>query len=417
MRITSIFHGFVLIAALNVVAQEQPSYSSTAIKHLGAWSRGTHAAYGINNRGQAVGVTNVGTATPPALNPFIWDKVLGTQDLGFEGKAYAVNDKGTIVGVAGLDAFLWSPSAGETIITQGVARAINARGDVVGGFNSNGSGVAFLWSPNGGLQDLGAGLESVAFGVNDNRQIAGWYQTAAHLFHAFFWTPQNGIQDIHAMGSESFATAINARGQVVGYFYLPQGDGTYVIHGFLWSRTAGFRDIGYVAANNQDVEPQAINDKGQIVGRAGTANGEGGAFIWTKEKGFQDLNALAGYQSPILKRATGINHFGQIVTENMRVLTPIMRVNLVSSANPSTLGDTVTLTATVGSISGPPPDGEKVVFKIGAVTLGTAPTKRGIAVLEVSTLRGGTHGISAFYLGDATYSRSKPALLRQTVNP
>jgi hypothetical protein len=51
---------------------------------------------------------------------------------------------------------------------------------------------------------------------------------------------------------------------------------------------------------------------------------------------------------------------------------------LVSSLNPSVVGQAVTFTATVSSTAGTPPNGETITFKNGSAVLGTAPLNGGI---------------------------------------
>jgi len=89
-------------------------------------------------------------------------------------------------------------------------------------------------------------------------------------------------------------------------------------------------------------------------------------------------------------------------------------VALSSSANPSTLGQSVTFTATVlpGSATG------NVQFNDGATALGTVPLSgSGSAVLTVSTLAVGAHSITAAYSGDASDAGNTSPALTQTVNP
>jgi hypothetical protein len=78
---------------------------------------------------------------------------------------------------------------------------------------------------------------------------------------------------------------------------------------------------------------------------------------------------------------------------------------------PSTvaLGTSVTLTATVSSTSGTPPDGELVTFG----TLGTAALSKGKATLTSKTLAAGAYSVVASYPGDANFlaSTSTPQAL------
>jgi poly(hydroxyalkanoate) depolymerase family esterase len=90
---------------------------------------------------------------------------------------------------------------------------------------------------------------------------------------------------------------------------------------------------------------------------------------------------------------------------------------LSSSQNPSTYGQAVTLTATVSSESGPPPNGETVSFVQGKNLLGTGTLSDGTATLTISTLAaGGADDISAQYPGDTTFASSSSKTLVQVVS-
>ncbi len=74
-------------------------------------------------------------------------------------------------------------------------------------------------------------------------------------------------------------------------------------------------------------------------------------------------------------------------------------VTVTSSANPTVVGSTLTLTAAVTS-SGKAPTGT-VTFLDGAIALGTVSTSNGIAILTTATLTAGQHAIVARYGGDS----------------
>lgn len=87
-------------------------------------------------------------------------------------------------------------------------------------------------------------------------------------------------------------------------------------------------------------------------------------------------------------------------------------ITLTSSPNPSTYGQTVTLTATVTSPNGPPPDGEYVVFE----PVGQSQMTNGVAQFQVSDLTPGQHTLHAVYEGDLNFQYIKSAPLVQQVN-
>lgn len=83
-----------------------------------------------------------------------------------------------------------------------------------------------------------------------------------------------------------------------------------------------------------------------------------------------------------------------------------------SSQNPSSVGQTVTFTATV---TGASPTGT-VTFRDGATVLGTSPLSGGTATLTTSSLTLGSHSITAEYGGDANNAASTSAALIQVVS-
>ncbi len=84
-------------------------------------------------------------------------------------------------------------------------------------------------------------------------------------------------------------------------------------------------------------------------------------------------------------------------TQTVNKATPV--VALTSSANPSTLNQSVTFTATL-------PSGATgtVTFTNGATVLGTSPLTGGVATATSSTLPMGTDPITATYSGDGNYN-------------
>ena len=91
-------------------------------------------------------------------------------------------------------------------------------------------------------------------------------------------------------------------------------------------------------------------------------------------------------------------------------------VTVTSSASPSTWGVPVTLSATVNSQIGPPPNGEMVTFTNGGVTLGTAALSQGVATITTSALPVGTSSILASYAGDTMWTGSASNTFNQRVN-
>jgi hypothetical protein len=89
---------------------------------------------------------------------------------------------------------------------------------------------------------------------------------------------------------------------------------------------------------------------------------------------------------------------------------------VTSSLNPSTFGQSLTLTAGVLSSTTGVPTGS-ATFKNGSTVLGTATLSGGVAKLSTSALNGGNHTITATYNGSADFTGSTSPGLTQQVNP
>ncbi len=92
-------------------------------------------------------------------------------------------------------------------------------------------------------------------------------------------------------------------------------------------------------------------------------------------------------------------------------------ITLTSSANPAIVGQSVTLAATVpASIAGTAPTG-KVTFYDGTTAIGSAQLNAsGVASLPTTTLKGGSHDITAVYAGDGVYGTSTSGVVAQKVS-
>jgi probable HAF family extracellular repeat protein len=177
--------------------------------------------------------------------------------------AYAINDKGQVVGSSGtcadfnpnlqlslhpLHPILWEPD-GSAIDLKGLggtgygfanlAINLNNRGHVVGTSDLPGDvyGHAFFWSRKGGIKDLGTlpgDVRSGAVSINDSDTVVGLSLDPDFNARAFVW--QNGVMhDLNSLVSTrdwylTSATSINDDGQIVGFAVNKR---TGEPHGFL----------------------------------------------------------------------------------------------------------------------------------------------------------------------------------------
>jgi Big-like domain-containing protein/VCBS repeat protein/FG-GAP repeat protein len=128
-----------------------------------------------------------------------------------------------------------------------------------------------------------------------------------------------------------------------------------------------------------------------------------------------------GAADPITAAYSGDTNFqphSVSITEN--VTQAATTSVLLSSVNPSNLGQSVTLTATVCPSAGCPatataPTGT-VTFLDGTTSIGTgSPNASGVATLTTSALAAGTNSITASYGGDTNYLASVSPVLSQVV--
>ena len=307
------------------VSQAAPAAAPRyTIADLGTLGGDTSQAYGVNKKGQVVGLAKLNAQI---YHAFFWDGETMT-DLGTLGgpqsSATNINDAGQVVGWSHISssktrAVLWQDGVMQNLGTVGGdssnARGINSAGQVVGGdsFHDGAFGRACLWQ-NGSMQILvspGVKHDS-ATDINDAGQVVGaasFGDPSASVSHAVLW--QNGsIQDLGSLAGESSgAYAINNNGQVVGES-LASLVSPFPTHAFLW-QNGSMQDLGTLGGNIS--RAYDINDNGQIVGYSTNASGQGRAFLWQNGQ-MKDLSTLIPTDSGwVLVEARAINKRGQIV--------------------------------------------------------------------------------------------------------
>ncbi len=183
-----------------------------------------------------------------------------------------------------------------------------------------------------GLPNFPGGNNGFATGANNFRQAVGWAENGVHdptcvspqvlQFRPAIWElgPPDQIQELPLIPGDTSgaATAINDNGQVVGISGIcDQAVGRHTAkHAVLWEN-GGVTDIGNLGAEWWNT-PTAINQRGDIVGFAGDpAFVEGDivhAFMWTREDGIRHLKPLPR-RTPkhVDSEAYGINEARQVV--------------------------------------------------------------------------------------------------------
>ena len=311
----SLFLGLVLPV---VVAAQ--TYNVTTLAGLG----GDAGANSINNRGQVLGQANQpGNAISHAA---LWSHGSATPfDLGTLGgpninsaSAWPVkNDSGLIVGISDTDE---DNPLGEAFSCWPFFAPASPTGKICRGFRwERGQMTA--------LPPFPGGYNSYATAANNRGHIVGWAENGVHdsscnpsfqvlQFRAVMWDKNGEMHELPPLpgDSTSAATAINDLGQVVGISGacgIAVGD-VSAAHAVIWNNGVPSRidDLGGHAWNT----PAAINNEGVVVGFSLPADKDGTrfyrAFVWTKEAGTKMLDQIPG---DVRSAAVGINDDGQIV--------------------------------------------------------------------------------------------------------
>ena len=242
----------------------------------------TRGASGINSADQVVG------ADTNSLHAYLWSQDTGIQDLGTLGGccsgASAINDGPMIVGWSQTasgdeEAFSWRQIGGMQPLSTGKGRftnisayAVNNQGFIVGAGDVVSTALtqhALLWTPDGGVIDLGTlgGIDSIALAINRSNQVAGWSLTGSGETHPFLWTRATGMRDLGLLTGffSCSASGINNQGQVVGTCFPPVPPD--MPHAFLWTSAGGMQDLNTLILGKVNAvlgEALAINSRGQI---------------------------------------------------------------------------------------------------------------------------------------------------------
>jgi probable HAF family extracellular repeat protein len=143
----------------------------------------------------------------------------------------------------------------------------------------------------------GINSSGVVFGfLNSRRPRTG--ETSG--YHIFKWTRETGTVDLGDNGAQGIdlSGGMNESGQFAGMFQH-YNNGPEEDHGFRWSASAGFEDLGTIAGHISRVRPFAINEAGEVAGfEYFPDSNTDHAVMWTPSGGLVDLfpaTSIANY--------------------------------------------------------------------------------------------------------------------------
>jgi probable HAF family extracellular repeat protein len=380
-------------------SNENPLFSGDPfVQHTFAWRDGTITDLGalgpqramnsswvasVNGRGALAGVSDNGTIDPVTgyeeADAVLWKdgQIINLGTLGgHESVALWINNRDEVVGAAANTvadsasiwgwatqsrAFVWRHGTMHDLGTLGGPDAsaffINDRGQIAGNSYTNstpnpvtGSPTtdAFLWD-HGNMHDLGTlgGTLTTVGGINalnNHGDVVGQSNLAGDLtFHPFLWDGSRML-DLGTLGGDlGSPNAVNDRGQVVGWadtpldLTPPLGEpGHQLYQAFLWSHGV-MRSLG-TAPGDRCSTAYGINDSGTVVGNAGVCHGATDAFI-SDDGSTMNLNTLIAPSTLHLKEALSINDRGEIMgigvlpdgSQHEYVLVPNAESDMVSS--------------------------------------------------------------------------------------
>ena len=237
-------------------------------------------------------------------------------------QAFDINNQGTTVGVSSpmtstgssVNAVQWNDTGSATplpIQEESFVTTVNSLGHVAGNVDLGGSVIhAFLWNGSNQIDIHTSGEDSYTFGMNDLDEVAGWYVTLGKDV-AYVWSNGTRISLGFLGGDESRAISINNAGQAIGYAESANGND----RAFVWSDANGNKvsdpgEMVQLPDNGISSAATAINELGQIVGFVSTPTITRQPVVWNDTSSFTTLPIPSGETSAEI---SSINNLGEIV--------------------------------------------------------------------------------------------------------
>ena len=231
-------------------------------------------------------------------------------NVGDNSSANAVNEQGHVVGDREGRPFLWRNGQATLLLPDGEfgrAEDANNRDEVVGNRFVNGASHGFLWR-RGVVTDLGVlpgGDNSFASAINDHGEIVGWSATAPNNgdLHAFRWR-DGTMTDLGVPPepfSQSIARDINNAGQIAG----DMNRGGMDLFAVRWDRGGAVRTLSTQSMG------MAINDLGDVTGLTLSGGALAHGYVWHRSALTEIPTPQIGFM-PFLQ-PYGINNRVQVV--------------------------------------------------------------------------------------------------------
>jgi probable HAF family extracellular repeat protein len=288
------------------------------ILDLGTLGGNTSFGQSVNNRGQVTGAAANTLPESPDITWFFNAGLPAAQQIhAFSYEREVMRDLGTLGG---------NNSSGACINEPGEIAGFSATDNAIHDSTALPTIHPFLWR-KGQMLDLGtlggslAVPGSIANGtgfhsLNEHGDIAGTSLLAGDEDrHAFIHTGGRMIDIGTLGGNQSDALAINNKGQVIGRARTTNLPNSH--HPFLWEK-GQITDLGVAPCTRGTAI--SINEHGQVVGGFGGCSDDQDqigffrAFYWQEGSPIVDLNELITPPSDILvDEATAINDRGEIV--------------------------------------------------------------------------------------------------------
>jgi uncharacterized membrane protein len=330
------------VAGLCAAAAGQPSYRYSVSEIVPLPGHSFVYPNAINTHGTVVGWS---FDWPGVESPWIWTAATGTRALpkppGFEwSRPTDINEEGVIVGYAlpvwsaEQSMVAWKYENDQFTLYPGIGTAqnINNVGAFVGRSCLSGLNLTcYTKAQPGQVPQSFAPANTYSsslwrfIDINDPGQIAYVDPSGPGIRRE-----PDGTLTQMPLPPAPYGTsiwAINNAGQIAGQYGYSVGSQSFA-RAYIWNQASGFTEIGIP---NLHVRARGLNNLGHVVGETGSnENSSLGTWIWTPERGSEDLDPLIDPALQIVTTSVyGINDAGQIMGSGTRLTPPVAGIYYV----------------------------------------------------------------------------------------